>query len=193
MPQRHCFLTFPFFWPGLRPRVPAEDRLGRLCKVLDRAKIEYLPGSPELALISLPPAMPPIRPIQIQAQPFCFPLSGPVRIALLEAGFQADRNIREFAPDDVVRMHSYAPDAFVAPLGVALSLADQKARGLFDLPSLRTAVVVLPSLDDSPFADHPRDLLWRAFGVPVFEQLRGWDGAIIAKECEVHDGLHIYE
>jgi len=61
------------------------------------------------------------------------------------------------------------------------------------LPSLTIAIVVLTSLADSPLAGHHRDLLWRAFGVPVFEQLRGWDGAVIAKECEVHDGLHIDE
>jgi len=51
--------------------------------------------------------------------------------------------------------------------------------------------VVLTSLGDSPLEDHHRELLWRAFRVPVFEQLRGWDGAILARECEVHDGLHI--
>ena len=54
-------------------------------------------------------------------------------------------------------------------------------------------MVVLTSLADSPLGDHHRDLLWRAFGVPVFEQLRRWDGTVIAKECEVHDGLHIDE
>lgn len=160
--------------------------------MLDRAKIAYL-GSPELALTSLPPAVPPLRRLRIQAQQFCFPLSGPVRIALLEAGFHADRNIREFNPDDVVWIRSYAPEALVAPLDIALSLADRKTRGLFDFPSLRTALVVLTSLADSPLADHHRDLLWRAFGVPVFEQLRGWDGAIVARECEVHDGLHVDE
>ena len=137
--------------------------------------------------------MPPLRHLHVQAQQFCFPLSGPVRVALLEGGFHADRNIREFTPDDVVWIHSYAPEALVAPLDIALSLADQKTRGLFALPSLRTAIVVLTSLDDSPLADHHRDLLWRAFGVPVFEQLRGWDGRIVAKECEIHDGLHIDE
>lgn len=186
-------MIFPFCWPGRRPRVPAEDRLGRLRKVLDRAKIAHLPGSPELALISLPPAVAPSRPLQIQAQKFRFPLSGPLRIALLEPGFHVDPNLREFAVDDVVWMHSWAPDALVAPLDLALSLADRKARGFFDLPSLRTAIVALTSLDDSPLADHHRDLLWQAFGVPVFEQLRGWDGAIFARECEVHDGLHIDE
>jgi hypothetical protein len=79
----------------------------------------------------------------------------------------------------------------VLPLGLALSFADQKGRGLLHLPSLNTAISVLTSLCDAPLEDHHRDLLWHAFGVPVFEQLRGWDGAIIARECEVHDGLHI--
>jgi hypothetical protein len=68
-----------------------------------------------------------------------------------------------------------------------------KLRGLFDLPSLSTALVVLTRLDDSPLADHHRDLLWQAFRVPVFEQVRGWDGTVIARECEVHDGLHVAE
>ena len=186
-------LSFPFFWHGLRSRVPAEDRLGRFRKVLDQAKIDYLPGSPDLALLSLPPSMPPLRPIRVQAQRFCFPLAGAVRIALLEGGFHAGRDTREFTGDDAVWIHSWAPEALVAPLDLALSLADQKRRGLLELPSLRTAIVVLTSLEDSPLADHHRDLLWRAFGVPVFEQLRGWDGTVIARECEVHDGLHIDE
>ncbi len=88
-------------------------------------------------------------------------------------------------------LHSYAPEALVAPLDLALSLSDQKSRGLIDLHSLNVAIVVLTSLDDSPLTDDHRDLLWRAFGVPMFEQLRGWDGTVIARECEVHDGLHI--
>jgi len=53
--------------------------------------------------------------------------------------------------------------------------------------------VVLTSLEDSPLEDHHRDLVWHAFKVPVFEQLRGEHGGIIARECEVHDGLHISE
>ena len=39
--------------------------------------------------------------------------------------------------------------------------------------------------------DRHRDLLWRAFRVPVFEQLRNWEGEVIARECEAHDGLHL--
>ena len=127
-----------------------------------------------------------------QAHRLSFPVSGPVRIALLEQGFWAERNVREFDAEDIAGLYLYAPEALVAPLHVALSLADQKSRGLIDLGSLNVAIVVLTSLDDSPLTDDHRDLLWRAFGVPIFEQLRGSDGAVIARECEVHDGLHLH-
>jgi hypothetical protein len=38
---------------------------------------------------------------------------------------------------------------------------------------------------------HHRDLLWRRFGVPVFEELMDSQGRILASECEAHDGLHV--
>jgi len=98
--------------------------------------------------------------------------------------------MREFESGNIQGLHSYAPDALVLPLSEVLSLADQKMRGLLDLPSLKVAIIVLTSLEDAPLASHHRDMLWNAFHLPVFEQLRGWDGAVIARECEVHDGLH---
>jgi hypothetical protein len=114
-----------------------------------------------------------------------------VRTALLDAHFRPSPNIRAFSPDEMMLLGAWAPEALVLPLGLALSLADQKQRGRFDLPSLNTAIIVLTSIDDSPLAAHYHDLLWSAFGVPIFEQLRGADGTVIARECEVHDGLHI--
>jgi hypothetical protein len=132
-----------------------------------------------------------LRPrVLVEQQRFYFPLPVPARIALLEANFQTGPNIRQFAVSDLPWLRVWAPNALVLPLDLALFFADQKHRGLFDLPSLETAIVVLTSVDDSPLADHHRDLLWGAFGVPVFEQLRGSHGAVIASECEVHDGLH---
>jgi hypothetical protein len=129
--------------------------------------------------------------MRTQPQPFTFPLAGPVRVALLEAGFRTDANVRTCAPDDMDWLRSYAPEALVAPLDLALSMADRKRRGILDLPSVRTAIVVLTWPEDSPLTGNHRDLLWQAWGVPIFEQLRGPDGTVIARECEVHDGLHI--
>ena len=136
-------MTFPFFWPGPRQRVLAEDRLGRLRQVLDQAQISYSADSPELALRSVPASTPPENAKRAGAQQFCFPLPGEARIALLEAGFRVERNMQESHTEDAVAwLQSYAPEALVMPLDTALSLADQKRRGLFDLPSLRIAVVV---------------------------------------------------
>lgn len=81
--------------------------------------------------------------------------------------------------------------AMVCPLDLALALADQKLRGLMDLPEPTCALVIVTGVEDSPLEEHHRDLLWAAFGLPIFEQLRGPDGAVIARECEVHDGLHV--
>lgn len=96
--------------------------------------------------------------------------------------------MREFGAD-LQGVEEFGPDVIVAPLDVALALADRKAWGLMELASLRVAMVVLTRV--SPMEQHERDLIWRAFGVPIFEQLRDADGIVIARECEVHDGLHL--
>ncbi len=99
--------------------------------------------------------------------------------------------MREFTAGEISSLRFWNPEALVAPLHLALALAERKQRGLFDLPSLDTALVVLTSIEDSPFGDRERDLLWRAFQVPLFEQLLGSGRTVIASECEVHDGLHM--
>jgi len=124
---------------------------------------------------------------------FRSPLPVPARIALVDSGLRAGPNMREFTAAEMSFLSAWAPAVLVAPLRLALSLADEKRRGSFSVPSLHTAIVVLTSVDEAPLDDCHRDLLWSAFGVPIFEQLRGPDGAIIARECEVHDGLHIVD
>jgi hypothetical protein len=122
-----------------------------------------------------------------------FPLRVPARLAILAAKFQANAQTRVFDSSDLGGLLEYAPEALAMPLNPALSLADRKLRGLIDLPSLKSAIVVLSSAnasDGGPLAGHHRDLLWKAFGLPVFDQLRGLDGRVVARECEVHDGLH---
>lgn len=123
--------------------------------------------------------------------PFRFPIAAPARVAVLEAGFTLDRNAREFGASDFVTLEAWAPEAIVAPLRAALSLADRRLRGLMDLPSLNAAMVVLTNVDGEALEDSHRELLWMAFGVPIFEQLRSRAGAVVARECEVHDGLHV--
>jgi hypothetical protein len=121
---------------------------------------------------------------------FRFPLTPPARVAILDERFVPERSFRCFAPDEHDDMYRWAPQAIAAPLPVALSLADQKLQGLADFTDFRIALIVLTELGGDRLEDY-RELLWHAFEVPIFEQLRDRDGTVLARECEVHDGLHV--
>jgi hypothetical protein len=57
--------------------------------------------------------------------------------------------------------------------------------------SLTHAVIVLSRRGGDLLTLEQRRRLWRAFRVPVFEQVIGPNGALLAAECEAHAGLHI--
>jgi hypothetical protein len=179
-------MLLPTLRRGLRSRAHADDRLGRLRKVLDGAKISYAQGNPEHALDRLPLAAAPSRVPRGAFHPFHAPLSLPPRAAVPDCAFMPDAALREFSSGDIRLLAEYEPEALVLSLPLALGLANEKGR-----PAVTNWMVVLTSVAGLPLEQHHRDLLWRAFGVPVFEQLQGWDGAVIARECEVHDGLHV--
>jgi hypothetical protein len=61
---------------------------------------------------------------------------------------------------------------------------------LMVMPRLTDAVVCLNSLRAGSLYAGERDLLWRALGVPIYEQWLGLDGELLAWECEAHEGLH---
>jgi hypothetical protein len=109
---------------------------------------------------------------------------------VLAPGFRSKRHIREFELHDIAGIQTFAPEILVAPLETATDLAAWQLSGQIALPSLQLAVVVLTRIEDAPLTWSARDLLWNAFGLPIFEQLRDSTGTVIARECEVHDGLH---
>jgi hypothetical protein len=126
---------------------------------------------------------------------FRFPLPSRGRLAFVDTHLRGSVAAANFASTDLAAMEAFAPESIVLPLSTALSYAMQRLAGASFLPSLRCAIVVLSSLSTpgGPMTDDNRDLLWRAFGLPVFEQFLGEDGRVVASECEVHDGLHMNE
>jgi phenylacetate-coenzyme A ligase PaaK-like adenylate-forming protein len=58
-------------------------------------------------------------------------------------------------------------------------------------PDLRHSVIAFTGLIDSVLSQADSRAVWRAFQVPVYEQLRAPDGRLLASECEAHVGLHI--
>ncbi len=61
------------------------------------------------------------------------------------------------------------------------------------VPSTARRLVVRTEIERGPLRTWERDELWDAFGLPVFEELHGFDGEVLARECEAHDGWHVDE
>jgi hypothetical protein len=57
--------------------------------------------------------------------------------------------------------------------------------------TLTHAVISLTHPGDPLLTPEERNQLWQAFHVPVFEQVIGPRGQLLASECEAHVGLHV--
>lgn len=117
------------------------------------------------------------------AAAFVHPLSPAPRTAILAAGFCESRLVRTFPlgwNSDAARFN---PAVVAGPLGALHPLA---ALGV----QVQHSIVVFHYDESDRLNERQRDMLWRAFGVPVFEQVLDGRNRLLATECEAHDGLH---
>jgi hypothetical protein len=115
----------------------------------------------------------------------CFRARGPVRV--FRKGWSGD-GWSKFAGSKESwwrKIRKFAPEAVAATIDQLRPLAYAKVVGL------RNAVIVLRLKNEARLSEADRDWLWDAFRVPVFEQIVGEDGELLATECEAHNGLHI--
>jgi hypothetical protein len=122
---------------------------------------------------------------------FRYPMDPAPRTAVLAACFRQPRlrpnyPVRVFPAGWSEEVSAFAPAAIAAPREQLLGLA------AIDRPPVVThAVIALENPGDPMLSAYERQRLWAAFRVPVFEQIIGRDGELLAAECEAHDGLHI--
>jgi hypothetical protein len=84
----------------------------------------------------------------------------------------------------------FAPEAIAATWRQLKELAGATQRATAR-PAPTHAVIVLHRVGRPPLSAADREWLWRKFGVPVFEQMIGARGELLAAECEAHDGMHV--
>ena len=120
---------------------------------------------------------------------FVYPISPAPRTAVLVPWFRAAGllagPVRVF-PD---RWNQEA--AAFAPAAVAGTFEQIRALAQIQVPSLTHALIVLARPGGRRLAENDRELLWQNFRLPVFEQIIGSSGDLLAAECEAHDGLHV--
>jgi hypothetical protein len=126
---------------------------------------------------------------------FRYPMDPAPRTAVLAACFRQPMLQPMLRPNYPVRVFpqgwseevsAFAPAAIAAPREQLLGLAASDRP-----PAFTHAVIALENLGDPILSPMERERLWRAFGVPVFEQIIGPDGELLAAECEAHEGLHV--
>ncbi len=124
---------------------------------------------------------------------FHYPLGAAPRTAVLVPGFEESAAVRVFGGGWSQEVADYKPEALAGPASllrwIAALLLDGRAR----LVSLNRAVIVFSHPEQGLLGAGDRELFWRAFQVPVFEQILGRGGEVLAAECEAHCGLHLAE
>ncbi|HLH40898.1 MAG TPA: hypothetical protein VKX39_17235 [Bryobacteraceae bacterium] len=112
-----------------------------------------------------------------------YPIRPVPRCAVLADGFRSLGPVRVFPSGWNEEAAKFDPQAIAAPLPRLETLAGAV--------TLTHAVIVFRRQWEPRLDAAQRDRLWRAFRVPVFEQIIAEDCTLLAAECEAHDGLHI--
>ncbi len=99
------------------------------------------------------------------------------------------RNPKAVAP--ISRSEHGEPAAMCGSIEELLRLAARVEAGLAARPAAARRLTVRTPLGERLLSERARDCLWRAFELPVFEELEGSEGEVFAAECEAHSGLHL--
>ncbi|MGB9606861.1 MAG: hypothetical protein ACPL88_13385, partial [Bryobacteraceae bacterium] len=121
------------------------------------------------------------------------PLPGAPRIAALLPGFRQSRRLRVFADGFGRKLARFRPQVLAGSPARLEQLAQALKRGALRMPPPTHALLVLVRPDEPLLTEEQRWRLWSLFRVPVFQELVGFDGQVIAWECEAHCGLHLVE
>lgn len=113
------------------------------------------------------------------------------RTAVLSGGFEQTAAVRSFTYQPLEELREFEPETLAGPLARLSHLAEALRAKKIALPSLTRGVVVFTGLKHGSLKQAHREILWRAFQVPVYEQFRGFGQELLAWECEARDGLHI--
>ena len=89
------------------------------------------------------------------------------------------------------RTEPVIPGALCGSLEELLRLAARVERQEAAPPMTVRRLTIRTPLGERLASDSARDSLWRAFELPLFEELTGSEGEVFAAECEAHSGFHL--
>lgn len=126
-----------------------------------------------------------VRKLVLRKAALVYPVLPAPRTAALNPWFRPAGLVRVFERGWCAEAEAYRPGAVAATWDRLEPLLDSSKL------TLTHAVIVLTPRGGHLLKTEQRQRLWRAFRVPVFEQIIGENGMLLAAECEAHEGLHI--
>ena len=103
---------------------------------------------------------------------------------MLVPWFRSTDSVRSYPDGWSAETTAFAPEAIVGTRDQLLALAR-------NAPQITHALIALAQFGQPWLTSSDREQLWRAFHVPVFQQLVSESGELLAAECEAHEGLHL--
>jgi hypothetical protein len=120
-----------------------------------------------------------------------YPLYPPPRVAVLGVRLADEPGVRSFPRWSVSELELFQPEALAGSLAELTTIARLRRHGQMALRCLKFPLVVLTPAGAATLDEARHEDLWRWFGLPVFEQIRGPAGNLIAYECEARNGFHL--
>ncbi len=119
-----------------------------------------------------------------------WPLPQPGRTALLGGGPSSQAGIKTFRDTDLPGLERWSPDALAGPVPALRRLAELVRASKKPEWLLGHSVLAFMTVR-GPFLTEPiRELFWEVWRAPVFGQVFGASGELLAWECEAHEGYH---
>ena len=115
----------------------------------------------------------------------------PASIAVVHPWFCCAEPIRTFARQQHIGytardVDQFEPDVLVASPAQLLRLSRYRIRR-----GPHRAIIAIQAPGMSPLSELEREWLWQRFHVPLYQQVRGFQGELLAAECDAQVGLHV--
>lgn len=133
---------------------------------------------------------PGILPSKRRRRQLPFPAAPGLRIAQLGETATFD-GVVAFPDEGIGDLEAFAPQVLAAPSEALVAAAHAVFNGDLLLESVDSAIFILIYIGDKPATPPERDLIWRAFRVPMYELYLDEESNLLASECEAHGGWHL--
>ena len=123
-----------------------------------------------------------------------YPLEPQPRLAVIAPGFVENQHTLCFPHGWCQGLRDFQAEALAGPVSALRRLAKSVFNRGAHFGHLKRPLLVFTGFGFTgveTLSDEDRDLFWKAFHLPIYEQFLGLGQELLAAECDAHRGLHL--